>query len=80
VDQVLAHGVRGGTLDQMATALAPAELTSLQNLARTPDADIPAEHRDQLTTLGLIVDVLGVTKLTSVGVERLKDAQSLVGQ
>jgi hypothetical protein len=59
----------------MVTALSPAELTSLQKLAKAPDADIPAEHRDQLTRLGLIMDVLGVTKLTSVGAERLRDKQ-----
>ena len=59
----------------MVTALSPAELTSLQKLAKSSDADIPAEHRDQLTRLGLIMDVLGVTKLTSVGAERLTDKQ-----
>ena len=59
----------------MVTALSPAELTSLQKLTKSSDADIPAEHRDQLTRLGLIMDVLGVTKLTSVGAERLRDKQ-----
>jgi hypothetical protein len=64
----------------MVTALSPAELTSLQKLAKASEADIPQEHRDQLTRLGLIVDVLGVMKLTSVGVERLRDSQSLAEQ
>jgi hypothetical protein len=57
----------------MVTALSPAELSSLQALATAPDADIPAEHRAQLTVLGLIVEVLGVTRITSVGRERLKE-------
>jgi FMN-dependent NADH-azoreductase len=35
-------------------------------------ADIPAEHREQLARLGLIMDVLGVTRLTSIGMERLR--------
>jgi hypothetical protein len=59
----------------MATALSPAELTSLQALAMATDADIPAEHRAQLMLLGLIVEVLGVIRITSVGRERLKDRE-----
>jgi len=64
----------------MSTVLSPAELTSLQTLARAPNAAIPREHRTVLIRLGLIVDVLGATRLTSVGVERSRDAQSLAQQ
>jgi hypothetical protein len=56
----------------MAIPLEPAEFTSLQRLAREPGADIPAEHREQLVRLGLIMDVLGVIRLTSIGMERLR--------
>jgi hypothetical protein len=56
----------------MAIPLEFAEFTSLQRLARESGADIPPEHREQLARLGLIMDVLGVTRLTSIGMERLK--------
>ena len=78
--QGLACAMTVRTLRLMVTALSPAELTSLRKLAKTPDADIPQEHRDLLAKLGLIVDVLGATKLTSVGEERSRDTQSLAEQ
>jgi hypothetical protein len=55
----------------MVVPLETAEFASLQKLARESGADIPAEHREQLVRLGLIMEVLGVTRLTSIGVERL---------
>jgi len=57
----------------MATVLSPAELASLKRLAESPGASVPREHRALLIRLGLIVEVLGATRLTSVGIERSRE-------
>jgi hypothetical protein len=55
------------------TVLSPSETASLEALAMTPAAHIPPEHRTVLMRLGMIVDVLGAIRLTSIGAERAKD-------
>jgi hypothetical protein len=65
----------------MATPLTSAELASLRKLADTPHAsDVPSEHRTRLMQLGLTVRVLGVTKITSAGRERLSERENSHGE
>jgi hypothetical protein len=61
----------------MASLCTPAELASLRKLADAPQADdVPPEHRQRLMQLGLTVRVLGATKITSAGRQRLREGES----
>jgi hypothetical protein len=61
----------------MASLCTPAELASLRKLADAPQTDdVPPEHRTRLMQLGLTVRVLGATKITSAGRERLREGES----
>ena len=65
----------------MASPLTPAEFASLRKLAETPHADdVPSDHRKGLMQLGLVVRVLGVTKITSAGRERLSERENSHGE
>jgi hypothetical protein len=67
--------------ENMASPLTPAEFTSLRKLAETPHADdVPSEHRTRLMQLGLTVRVLGITKITSAGRERLSERENSHGE
>jgi hypothetical protein len=58
----------------MPMTLTSGEFEALQKIADAPTTlDAPTEYCDKLLAIGLVVDVLGVLRITSLGTERLSE-------